>query len=312
MSRRIPDHGTVARRKGSKLRPPCTCPPCVEGSRRAWKTSRIQASRGGSPPVPVGPVARHVKNLVESGRTVTSIAREAGISPTTVWDIHTGRRDPVLRSTAAKLLAVKPAVDDATLVDATGAVRRLRALVVMGHRQDTLAAEVGCAYTYISQLTHMKFPMITARLDRDVRRVYEKLWMAVGPSKHGPSRAKRYGWYGPLAWDDDTIEDPKSVPQTDAPVPVATEGGNVAARWLMGEAVILAPETRKEVLLHLFEWTNQTTAEIAEQLEMSPAAAEQVWSREKRRALAEGRRVWRRVYVPRERQLKQNEMEEAA
>ncbi|MGV9278119.1 hypothetical protein [Streptomyces griseosporeus] len=251
-----------------------------------------------------------MNQLLASGRTVVSVAKEAGLSQTTVWAVQKGRVDPILRATARKLLAVQPSVDDEALLDATGAVRRLRALVVMGHSQETLAAEVGCPYTRISDLTHARFPKITVALDRQVRQAYERLWMTEGPSKHGRSRAKRYGWHGPLAWDDDTIDDPNAVPQTDAAPPVATEGGNVAARWLLGEAVILGRDDRKEVLIHLYEWTNHTTAEIAEQLGMTAEAAEQQWSRAKRQARVEGRRLWRRVYVPRT--LTQDEMEEAA
>lgn len=312
MSRRVPAHGTVARRKGSKLRPPCLCKVCVNGARRAWKTDRIRRTRGGSPPIPADAVRRHVLHLMASGRTAAGIAREADVSPTTVWGIHGGNPRPILQSTAAKLLAIRPAVDDRAVVDATGAIRRLRALVAIGHSQETLAAELDCAYTRVSDLTHGRFPQITAALDRDIRSAYERLWMTVGPSLHGRTRAKRYGWHGPLAWDDETIDDPAALPQTDAAVPIVTEGGNLADRWLHGESVVLDRASRREVLQHLFEWTNDTTAEIAERLEMTPAAAERQWERMKERAATEGRRLWRRAYVPRERDLTQNEMEEAA
>ncbi|QBJ94479.1 hypothetical protein D0Z67_29365 (plasmid) [Streptomyces seoulensis] len=124
--------------------------------------------------------------------------------------------------------------------------------------------------------------------------------------------AERHGWAPPLAWDDDTIDDPTAVPVTEGPEPVATDGDNLAARWLMGESVVLTEDAKREVLLHLFEWTNDTAAEIAEKLDLSPVAAEKRWERAKKAAALEGRRMWRRVYQPRERTLKQNEMEEAA
>jgi hypothetical protein len=80
----------------------------------------------------------------------------------------------------------------------------------------------------------------------------------------------------------------------------------------MGEAVILGRDDRREVLQHLYEWTNDTTADIAARLDMTPEAAERQWHRLQEKAKADGRRLWRRVYVPRERNLKQNEMGEAA
>ncbi|WP_309031334.1 hypothetical protein [Streptomyces alfalfae] len=251
-------------------------------------------------------------NRLLKSRTVTSIARDADVSPTTVWGIQTGRLDPILRSTAAKLLAVRPAVDDNALVDSTGAVRRLRALVVMAHRQDTLADELGCSYTRISDLTHGRVPVVTAGFDRAVRRVYGRLWMFQGPSVRGRARAERYGWHGPLAWDDDTIDDPNASPMTDAPKPVATEGGNVAARWLMGESVILDREARREVLQYLFEWTTDSTEEIAARLDMTSDAAERQWHRLQAKAAGEGRRLWRRTWALRDKNLTKTSMGEAA
>jgi hypothetical protein len=249
---------------------------------------------------------------VASGRSLIGIARASNLDVATVRRAIDERRKTVWRSTAEALLAVPKEQDLAALVDATGTIRRLRALVVMGHDQKTIASEVGCAFTYISMLTHEKRVQVTVALEQSVRRAYGLLSMKVGPSSYGRNRAVKNGWFGPLAWDDETIDDPRAVPQTDAVEPSATEGGNVADRWLMGESVILARQDRREALAHLFEWTNDTTAEIAERLEMTPAAAERAWERIKEKAQADGRRVWRRVYVPRERSLNQNEMEEVA
>ncbi len=312
MSRPLPAHGTTARRRGNKSRPPCTCFACKEGSRRASKVERIRRSRGITGEVPIGPASAHVRMLIDSGRTITGIADETGLDWETVRGVLRQYRESILRSTEAKLLTVKPLPDDQALIDATGTVRRVRALVAMGHSQQTMADEVGCAFTYISSLTHGRRPTVTVALAKSVQRAYAKLSMTVGLSVRARLKAQRLGWAPPLAWDDDTIDDPRAVPQTDAVGPVATEGGNVAARWLLGEAVILGRDDRREVLQHLFEWTNHTTEEIAARLDMSPEAAEQQWNRMKRKARDEGRRMWRRVYVPRERDLNQNEMKEAA
>jgi transcriptional regulator with XRE-family HTH domain len=251
--------------------------------------------------------------LVASGRTITGIAEEAGLDWDTVRDVLRSTRKTVLRSTARKILAVQPCPDDQALIDATGTVRRLRALVAMGHSQQVLSSEVGCAFTYISSLTHGRRPTVTVALARAVQQAYGKLSMSVGESARARLKARRLGWPSPLAWDDDTIDDPKALPQTDAVPPVATEGENVVARWLMGEAVILGAEHRDEALAHLFEWTSLTAEEIGERLGMSKAAAEQVWYRLKRKARAEGRaEPWRRVFALRDKELSKDEMGEAA
>lgn len=312
MSRPIPAHGTPARRRGNQNRPPCLCQTCQIGYRRAHKAEWVRRSLGISGEVPVADAHAHVRMLIRSGRTVTSIADETELNWDTVKDIRDRVRETILRSTSEKLLAVQPLPDGDALIDATGTVRRIRALVAMGHSQQTLSDEVGCAFTYISSLTHGRRPTVTVAMAQAVQRAYDRLAMSVGASVRGRLKAKRLGWNGPLAWDENTIDDPRALPQTDAPMPVATEGGNVSARWLHGESVVLGRHDRREVLQHLYEWTNDTTAEIAAQLEMSPAAAERAWERMKERAAAEGRRLWRRVYVPRERTLDQNDMEEAA
>jgi len=312
MSRPIPAHGTPARRWGSQLRPACTCPTCLHGERRARKLYLVRLSRGQSGLAQPQPVTAHLRKALASGRTITQIAAEARVSPQTVRDAVRGRREGLLQENADKLLAVSLDPDPNALVDSTGTVRRLRALVAMGQPQGVLAERSGCSYTYISTLTHGQRATVTVALAQAVQRAYDELSMVVGPSEQARKRARRLGWDGPLAWDEDTIDDPRAVPQADALVPVATEGGNVAARWLLGEAVILGRNDRREVLQHLFEWTNHTTEEIAARLDMSPAAASRQWERIKERARGEGRRVWRRVYVPRERDLNQNEMGEAA
>jgi hypothetical protein len=312
MTRKPPAHGTEARRWGTKLRPPCTCPTCLNGSRRFRKVYMVRYSRGESGLAPTAPVSVHLKKVIESGRTISQIAKESGVHWNTVHDALNMRRPKMLQSKAEKLLAVSAAPDESALVDSTGTVRRLRALVAMGHPQSVIAGEVGCAYTYISTLTHGQRATVTIALERSVQRAYAKLSMTVGKSSEARARAAAYGWHGPLAWDDDTIDDPKAVPQVDAIEPIATEGGNLAARWLMGESVVLDRQAHREVLRYLFEWTNDTAEDIAERLDMTPEAAARQWHRLKEKAALEGRRVWRRVYVPRERTLKQNEMEKTA
>jgi hypothetical protein len=312
MSRQIPEHGTMARRLGCKSRPACLCDVCIEGSRRRRKHDHVRRSRGISGMAPTGPLSMHVKRLIKGGRSVTGIAVESGVDPKTVRRVLHLRVSEVWQSTADKLLALREIPDDDALVDSTGTVRRLQALVVMGHSQKTISDEVGCAFTYISMLNHGQRATVTMAMEQSVRRAYAKLSMAVGTSSYGRTRAASYGWHGPLAWDEETIDDPAALPATDAVQPIVSEGENLAARYLAGEAVILSNEARKEVLAHRFEWSNMTIAEIAAELGMTAYAADQAWSRMKRAAKADGRKLWRRVYVPRERTLNQTEMEEAA
>jgi DNA-directed RNA polymerase specialized sigma24 family protein len=163
---------------------------------------------------------------------------------------------------------------------------------------------------------------VSARLARRVAGVYDQYWMDRpedhGVPQHVADRVRRHaasqGFHGPLTWDDDTIDDPKAEPQMDAAEPVAVEGENLADRWLMGESVILSTTAdRDKALIHLFEWTTLTPAQIAERLEMAEAAAEQVWFRHRWKCRAEGRPVpWRRRWELRDKNLTKNDLEEVA
>jgi hypothetical protein len=228
----------------------------------------------------------------------------------------------VRRETAEAVMGYWPVLEDYPghcLIDATGTRRRVQALITLGWTQVFLREKIGVSKKAFQRL--LTNSRVTADLARRVVPLYDELWkrppyvtevsaLAAGKVRR---QAQQAGFFGPLAWDDDQIDDPAAIPQTDAPAPVASEGPNLASRWIHGEAVILGIEDRREVLQYLFEWTNYTPDEIAALLETTPDAASRQWERMKERARAEGCKVpWRRAYVPRERPLRQDEMEEVA
>ncbi|MGW2520516.1 helix-turn-helix domain-containing protein [Streptomyces sp. NPDC001617] len=307
MSRPIPEHGTSNRYAYG-----CRCTPCTRAATRADTERKLDRLAGRPRQIPAGPASEHARALKARGLSLTQIGREAGLRTSTISRLINGQRD-ILAVNAAKVLAVPLNVRASTGdVPALGATRRIRALYALGHFNRTIAVEAGISKDAVCALAAGAWPRVKAAIDDEVRAAYDRLSMSTGTSWKTRQWAEKHGWATPLAWDDDTIDDPSAVPMTDAVRPAATQGENVADRWLHGESVVLDRDSRREVLRHLYEWTNDTTAEIAAQLEMSPAAAERQWERMKERAAAEGRRLWRRVYVPRERDLTQNEMEEAA
>ena len=280
-----------------------------------------------SPDVEAEPVRAHVRALRDAGMSEPALEARLNLPGNAFKNLMRGAngRPPgktVRRETAEVVLAYWPTLQDfpdTASIDATGTRRRTEALAVLGWSGSRLAQEIGMGKDNFN--TCLRGRRVSARFARRVASLYDRLW-SQKPEDHGvPSgiasriraAAASSGFYGPLAWDDDTIDDPKAVPVTDAVQPAATEGENVADRWLHGESVVLGSEDRKQVLQHLFEWTNDTPEEIAARLEMSLDAVWQAWTRIKKQARLEGRREpWRRVYVPRERDLKQNEMGEAA
>lgn len=246
-----------------------------------------------------------------------------GVSRTTYYRALRG--ESIKRDSEKKILSVAaPAptgrITTTAIEDATGTHRRLQALIWLGWPQQELEARLGVYPGWVNRT--FRNSGVRLVIATQVRRLYNTLWsvrpesqgVAVGLAEEARECARSQSWHGPLAWDDDGIDDPAAMPVTDADEPTATAGENLAGRWLHGEAVILSnPADRRQALQYLMEWTNDSPEEIAARLEVSVGAVWQTWSRIKKKARQEGRtEPWRRVYVPRERDLQQNEMEEAA
>ncbi|MEW2266916.1 hypothetical protein [Streptomyces sp. NPDC047868] len=299
----------------------CKLSQCLKARHNKQKRNKFLRDTGRPGLVQPTRAAAHLAKFRLAGFSDNEILAVVPVARNTFYRVMRG--EPLTRGSEQKILSVPaPAAtgDVRTLatVGVTGTHRRLRALVWLGWPPRVLEDRLGVHVGWIDRSFQRK--RITQAMEARTVALYDQLWRVrpdtSGVQKEKVEEARSYArarqWQGPLAWDDDTIDDPNAHPLTDAVGPVATQGRNVADRWLMGESVILGREERRQVLQHLFEWTNDTTAEIADRLEMTPSAAQRQWERIKEKAAAEGRRVWRRVYIPRERDLSQNQMEEAA
>lgn len=264
--------------------------------------------------IPAGSLPDHLRALLASGLSMRQIARAAGTDPGTVRNLLNGQKE-VLRTRAERLLAVSPAVRVSHGdVPSVGAIRRIRALYRLGYSPGEIAVGAGVAHKTVLDLASARRKTVSVRVHDGLKVAYDWFSMSSGTCLRTSQRAAAEGWAPPLAWDDDTIDDPAAEPQIDPAAPSKpTEGGNVVDRWLMGESVILGRDARRQAICHLMEWTNLTTDEVAERLDMNTEAVSAAWERAKRKARTEeGRRLWRRAYIPRERNLTKTDMEEVA
>ena len=164
----------------------------------------------------------HVQALVATyGVSARSIAETAGVAPQLICDLNKGVRAGLKVASERRILAVRAQdiynrPNARGSVPAIGARRRLQALMVMGWRHKHLAPLLGFRTT---NLNHQAGDWITQQKHDAVMDLYDRLWNVKGPAgQQSLSRIAKAGYAPPLAWDDDTIDDPNALPDLGARV----------------------------------------------------------------------------------------------
>lgn len=159
------------------------------------------------------------------------------------------------------------------LIDATGTRRRIQALAALGWG----AAMVGARYG-IQKGTINNWGARTGTVQRStaetVRRIYDDLSMQLPPTDtrservrvgNTKARARKSGWVPPLAWDEETIDDPNATPF------VAVEDGFlhrlddvVVDAAVRGERPVMSPAERRAAVtrLNTRKWSAPRIAEF--------------------------------------------------
>lgn len=206
----------------------CRCSTCVHerAMERQRRRNRLRAygrdDQIGPRPVPAAPVRAHVQQLHELGLGYERIGRAAGVGHGPMMDLiygprGTDQRAPVQKirkSYADALLALTADSVEAALVDPTGTVRRLRALVAIGWQETALAEALGMGVGNFWTLLHGRRNRITTGTRNKVTALFIQQWDKPQDgvrAERAKKIAKHYRWVGPLAWDD--IDDPTEVPE---------------------------------------------------------------------------------------------------
>jgi hypothetical protein len=206
----------------------CRCRACRAGNAARAESRRRAIAYGRYQPWgDIQAVRDHIGVLRASGISLTKLAELAELTVRCVHRLDhpcNGRPQTirVTAETARQILAVRPSLDqldDWVVVDASGSRRRLQALVAIGHCQSALGHRLGLPPTLMTHV--MSQPRMIARKARAVRALYDELWN-VPPDESTPAAragvkkalrmAEARGWAPPMAWDDDTIDDPAAGP----------------------------------------------------------------------------------------------------
>lgn len=218
----LADHGTTARAKG---RPDagikgCPCLPCREAERRYSKRRRYLNATGRTVMVDVEPAAAHLDALFDAGAGWVQLAAATGCSNSSLSVIRRRVPPQIRRITANKILAVQPgdARPPRRPIDATGARRRIQALMAIGHSLRAISAAAEGLHTcIIRKILGGQLGVVTTHTADRVAAAYRKLAATPGDNQRARNRAQHFGWPGPLAWGD--IDDPNAEPEVEtAPV----------------------------------------------------------------------------------------------
>lgn len=168
--------------------------------------------------MPADEVNAHIERLRASGVSLLRIAAISGMSRAGVRQLR--QRERVWRVNGEKILAIDPVgvgdTEDSGFVPALGSRRRLRALAAVGFTQTYLAERLGLTTTWLYNLLHERTSQVRVSTARRIDAVFRELQLAVPPPSAGSTvarqRARAQGWALPLAWDEDTIDDPNAQP----------------------------------------------------------------------------------------------------
>jgi plasmid maintenance system antidote protein VapI len=170
----------------------------------------------GQPGTGPGIVGDQLRRLRDDGGTYRAIAAAAGLAPTTVHDLASGRRQPT-PATARALLRVTSGILPRARVDAGGARLRLRALHVMGHGSARIARALGVRETTIRRLVTGDAPTVSTGLRDQITDLYDMWWDKRAPERtrfeRGAAttarrRAIAGNWCAGAGLDDDDLDTP--------------------------------------------------------------------------------------------------------
>ena len=223
----------------------CRHPGCVRENYRYGKQLAAEHVSGSRRLHDTTQVRTHIERLLANNWWQAEIVRAAGVPRSNVNVIVHGQPFTNQRIALA-ILAISVThvirTDRGDRIDATGSIRRLRALAWLGHPCTDIGAATGMTDDRISYIARGKVDLVFPHEARKISAAYRTLATAPGRMKQIATAARNKGWDGPLAWDD--IDDPNCRPEKLPDYKPVAENGRDSMRkaeiehlYLLGESV---------------------------------------------------------------------------
>lgn len=175
----------------------------------------LDRARGHQRRVDSAPVVEHVRALATQWSR-DQIAAAANCTGPFITRLVNGEFSTIRADYAARLITTQltpTTVPETDFVDATGTLRRLRALTAIGHGVHTIARELGIGPKVLGRVINRGQARVKAGFARSVTALYTRWSEHPGPSVRARTHAAAKGWPPPIAWDADTISDPAAHPE---------------------------------------------------------------------------------------------------
>lgn len=124
--------------------------------------------------------------------------------------------ESIRKVTAMRLMAVpvEPALKPVRggFLPALGTMRRLRALIAIGYQKKELADALGMSLANLSRILTGERSYVSPETEVKVKELFDVWQMHPKNNRRSILKAERRGWAPPFAWDEESIDDPKSRP----------------------------------------------------------------------------------------------------
>lgn len=195
----------------------CNCPGC-QRTRNRYRIQRLMALNNGTwdAPSDAGPWLQILTEHADAGWTPRQIAFVTGLTyqyTRTLLGVTPEPQPRTIRPATTRAITelvgadrLDPRVPNEAFINPVGSIRRIQALRALGWPVQLLEKRYG------TPLQPPADARCSAGYARTIRRVYEELSGATGPSTRVALLALRHGWAPPLAWEDVDIDDPAAFP----------------------------------------------------------------------------------------------------
>ncbi|MGW1492608.1 helix-turn-helix domain-containing protein [Streptomyces sp. NPDC002402] len=193
----------------------CRADGCVLEAYRYRKQLDLEHARGMRRLRDATQTRVHIQRLTFAGWTQAQIATASGVSSMSIHKLHNGSQSSIAHWRAAAILNIHigPPPADEKHVDATGSMRRLRALSVIGHSLTSLAPRLDMTRDRLKVIANTPTVRVRTEEAAAIARLYRRLAAVPGTNQQVRTFARNRGWHGPLAWDD--IDNPQCQPEID-------------------------------------------------------------------------------------------------